>query len=52
MPKRKKVMMPKGSMAQKAEWSGSRGSYLTQVPDLTRDSLAEIEVVPIREPYT
>ncbi len=52
MPKRKKVMMPKGSMAQKAEWSGSRGSYLTQIPDLERESLEEVEVVPIREPYS
>ncbi len=52
MAKRKKVMMPKGSMAQKAEWSGTRGSYLTQIPDLTRDTLEEIEVVPIREPYS
>lgn len=52
MAKRKKIMMPKGSMAQKAEWSGSRGSYLTKIPDLERESLEEIEVVPIREPFT
>ncbi len=52
MPKRKKVMMPKGSMAQKAEWSGSRGSYLTQIPDLARESLEEIEAFSIREPFT
>ena len=52
MAKRKKILMPKGSMAQKAEWSGTRGSYLTHIPDLTRDSLEEIEVQPIREPLT
>lgn len=52
MAKRKKIMMPKGSMAQKAEWSGSRGSYLTKISDLERESLEEIEVVPIREPFT
>lgn len=52
MAKRKKIMMPKGAMMQKAEWSGTRGSYLTQIPDLTRDSLEEIEVAAIREPYT
>ncbi len=52
MPKRKKVMMPKGSMAQKAEWSGSRGSYLTQIPELDRESLEEIEAIPIREPFS
>jgi flagellar protein FlaI len=52
MAKRKKIMMPKGSMAQKAEWSGTRGSYLTQVPDLANEALEEIEVFSIREPYT
>ncbi len=52
MAKRKKIMMPKGSMAQKAEWSGSRGSYLTKIPDLDRDSLEEVEATPIREPFT
>lgn len=52
MAKRRKIMMPKGSMAQKAEWSGSRGSYLTKIPDLERESLEEIEVVPIRDPFT
>jgi len=52
MAKRKKIMMPKGSMAQKAEWSGSRGSYLTKIPDLERESLEEMEVIPIREPFT
>ncbi len=52
MAKRKKIMMPKGSMAQKAEWSGTRGSYLTKIPDLERESLEEIEVFAIREPFT
>ncbi|HLE54573.1 MAG TPA: type II/IV secretion system ATPase subunit [Thermoplasmata archaeon] len=52
MAKRKKIMMPKGSMAQKAEWSGSRGSYLTKIPDLERESLEEMDVIPIREPFT
>ncbi len=52
MAKRKKIMMPKGSMAQKAEWSGSRGSYLTKIPDLERESLEEIEVFSIREPFS
>ena len=52
MTKRKKVMMPKGALQQKAEWSGSRGSYLTRIEDLAKESLEEIEVVPIREPFT
>ncbi|MGQ0796935.1 MAG: type II/IV secretion system ATPase subunit [Methanobacteriota archaeon] len=52
MSKRKKVLMPKGALQQKAEWSGSRGSYLTHIPDLPKESLEEIEVVTIREPFT
>lgn len=52
MSKRKKILMPKGALQQKAEWSGSRGSYLTHIPDLSKESLEEIEVVSIREPFT
>ena len=52
MPKKRKVMMPKGAIQQKAEWSGTRGSYLTRIADLARDTIEEIEVVPIREPFT
>src|SRR3989454_415276 len=52
MPKQKKILMPGGAIQKKAEWSGTRGSYLTHIPNLSRDTLEEIEVVPIREPYT
>src|SRR3989475_384695 len=52
MPKQKKILMPRGAIQQKAEWSGTRGSYLTHIPNLARDTLEEIEVVPIREPFT
>src|SRR2546427_298545 len=52
MPKQRKVMMPRGAIQQKAEWSGTRGSYLTHIPNLTRDTLEEIEVTPIREPIS
>jgi flagellar protein FlaI len=52
MPKKRKIMMPKGAIQQKAEWSGTRGSYLTRIADLARDTIEEIEVVPIREPFT
>src|SRR3989304_5923087 len=46
-------MMPKGALEQKAEWSGSRGSYLTRIPAVEeREPREEIEVIPIREPYT
>ncbi len=52
MPKQKKILMPRGAIQKKAEWSGTRGSYLTHIPNLSRDTLEEIEVIPIREPYT
>src|SRR5437879_13271475 len=52
MPKQKKILMPRGAIQQKAEWSGTRGSYLAQMPNLTRDTLEEIEVTPIREPIS
>src|SRR5437879_482721 len=52
MPKRRKVMVPRGGIQQKAEWSGSRGSYLTRIPNVSRDTMEEIEVFPIREPFT
>ena len=52
MAKQRKILMPKGALQEKAEWSGTRGSYLTRIPDLERESLEEIETVPVREPYT
>src|SRR6266566_2241000 len=41
MPRKRKVMMPRGAIQQKAEWSGSRGSYLTAIPNLAKDKMAE-----------
>src|SRR3990170_1267832 len=52
MAKQRKILMPKGALQEKAEWSGTRGSYLTRIPDLERESLEEIETVPVGEPYT
>ncbi len=52
MPKRRKVMVPRGGIQQKAEWSGSRGSYLTRIPNVSRDTIEEMEVYAIREPFT
>jgi flagellar protein FlaI len=51
MAKTRKVLMPKGALMQKAQWSGTRGSYLTHIPEITVKSIEEIEVTPIREPY-
>src|SRR6267143_1051253 len=52
MPRKRKVMMPRGAIQQKAEWSGSRGSYLTAIPNLAKDTLEEMEVFAVREPFT
>src|SRR6266566_4857162 len=52
MPRKRKVMMPRGAIQQKAEWSGSRGSYLTAIPNLAKDTMEEMEVFSIREPFT
>src|SRR5256886_13973344 len=52
MPRKRKVMMPRGAIQQKAEWSGSRGSYLTAIPNLAKDTMEEMEVFAIREPFT
>jgi len=52
MAKHKKVMMPRGAVLRKAEWSGTRGSYLTRIPDLARETLEEVEIIAIREPFT
>ena len=51
MARMKKVMMPKGALAEKIEWSGSRGSSFTRIPDITVKSIEEVEVVAIDAPY-
>jgi len=48
----RKVMMPKGAMAVTAKWEGTRGSYLTNVPPIDETRMEEVEVFPIREPYS
>jgi len=51
MARTKKILMPKGALMQKAQWSGTRGSYLTHIPEIEVKTIEEIEVTPIREPY-
>src|SRR3989304_827994 len=52
MAKQRKILMPKGALQEKAEWSGTRGSYLTRIPDLERKSRGGPGPVRAREPYT
>src|SRR3990170_4023536 len=47
----RKVSMPKGSMAVAAEWQGTRGSYLTNIPAVDETGWDEVEVFSVSEPY-
>src|SRR5207245_7898474 len=51
MARTKKILMPKGALMKKAQWSGTRGSYLTHIPEIAVKTIEEIEVTAIREPY-
>ena len=48
---KRKILLPKGTLASGAKWEGTRGSYLTPIPAVT-ENFEEVEVVPIREPYS
>lgn len=50
--KNKKVLLPKGTVAATATWDGARGSYLTKIPEVASETIEELEVVPIKPPYT
>ena len=51
MARMKKVMMPKGALAEKIEWSGSRGSAFTRIPEVVVKSIEEVEVYPVQDPF-
>jgi len=52
MPKAKrKIMLPKGTLASGATWEGTRGSYLTPIPSVDQE-YEEIEVSPVNEPFS
>ena len=48
---KRKVLLPKGTLASGAKWEGTRGSYLTPIPAVS-DAFEEVEVVPIKEPFS
>ncbi|MEE9223604.1 MAG: type II/IV secretion system ATPase subunit [Thermoplasmata archaeon] len=50
--KKKKVLLPKGTVAATASWDGAKGSYLTRIPEIVSESIEELEVTPIKPPYT
>ncbi|MFQ6059804.1 MAG: secretion system protein E, partial [Thermoplasmata archaeon] len=48
----KKVLLPKGTVASTASWEGAKGSYLTRIPQVASEQIEELEVIPIKPPYT
>ncbi len=50
--KKKKVLLPRGTVAATATWDGAKGSYLTNIPPITSESIEELEVVAVKPPYT
>ena len=50
--KSKKVLLPKGTVASTASWDGARGSYLTRIPEVVSDNIEELEIFPVRPPFT
>ncbi len=50
--KKKKVLLPRGTVAATATWDGAKGSYLTLVPEIMSESIEELEVTPVKPPYT
>ena len=51
MARMKKVMMPKGALSEKIEWSGSRGSAFTRIPEVVVKSIEEVEVYQVHDPF-
>src|SRR3989304_3351999 len=51
MARRKKVMRPKGALSEKIEWSGSRGSAFTRIPEVVVKSIEEVEVYRVHDPF-
>jgi flagellar protein FlaI len=50
--KKKKVLLPRGTVAATASWDGARGSYLTRIPDVISESIEELEITPVKPPFT
>ncbi len=50
--KKKKVLLPRGTVAATATWDGAKGSYLTRIPDVASESIEELEIVPVKPPHT
>ena len=47
-----KVKVPKGEILLQQKWKEGKGSPLCPIPEITDPDIEEIEIYPIREPYT
>jgi flagellar protein FlaI len=52
MTKRRKVKLPKGALEKGIVWSPGRGSQLTPIPPITEENAEEVEIYPVRPPYS
>ncbi len=50
--RRKKVKLPKGAMEKGVVWTPGKGSQLTPIPTVTEDKVEEVEIYPIRPPFS
>jgi flagellar protein FlaI len=50
--KKKKILLPKGTVASTASWDGAKGSYLTRIPEVVSEGIEELEVTPVKPPFT
>lgn len=49
--KKRKVLVPRGESTA-TKWEGGRGSHLTPVPPADEDWIDELEIVPIKPPFS
>ncbi len=50
--RKRKVKLPKGAMEKGAVWIPGRGSQLTPIPPVTGENVEEVEIYPIKAPFS
>lgn len=50
--RKRKIMVPKGDRRSGVKWTPGRGSQLTPIPIVHSPNLEELEIVPVRAPYS
>ncbi|MFQ5837926.1 MAG: type II/IV secretion system ATPase subunit [Thermoplasmata archaeon] len=52
MSRKRKVRLPKGALEKGIVWTPGRGSQLTPIPTHTEDNVEEVDIYPVRPPYS